>query len=122
MPELGHPPTNPAGTPNQRRPAKIGDLAAPDNGAGPRGTSAGAASAGSAYHLLSLSSVIVLLGSAAAGTFIYANHEVGSIPCIPVRLFVKDGSSDSMTILLTNTDGAVAVDLVQQTAVKAVTG
>lgn len=52
--------------------------------------------------LISLASMTVLLGSAAAGTFIYVNHEVGSIPRIPVESLAKDDASGGMTMLLTD--------------------
>ena len=51
--------------------------------------------------LVSLASVTVLLGAAAAGTYIYVNHEVGGIPRIPVKFLSQDNSSGGMTILLT---------------------
>jgi LCP family protein required for cell wall assembly len=52
--------------------------------------------------LLSLASVTVLLGAAAAGAFFYVNHEVGSIPRIPVKFLAQDDPSTGMTILLTD--------------------
>jgi LCP family protein required for cell wall assembly len=51
--------------------------------------------------LASLASVTVLLGTAAAGAFIYVNHEVGSIPRIPVKFLAREDSAGGMTILLT---------------------
>ena len=51
--------------------------------------------------LVSLASTTVLLGVAAAGVFIYVNHEVSSIPRIPVKFLAQDGPADGMTILLT---------------------
>jgi LCP family protein required for cell wall assembly len=69
--------------------------------------------------LLSLASVIVLLGAVAAGLFVYINHELGSIPRVPVKYLVKDSPSDGMTILLTDADdGSAAVNSVKQTAAK----
>ena len=52
--------------------------------------------------LVSLASVIVLLGAAAAGTFIYVNHVVGSIPRVPVKFLAQYSPSRGMTILLTD--------------------
>jgi LCP family protein required for cell wall assembly len=67
--------------------------------------------------LLSLASVVVLLGATAVGAFIYVNHELGSIPRIPVKYLAKDTPSAGMTILLTDTgDGTAAVNSVKQTA------
>jgi polyisoprenyl-teichoic acid--peptidoglycan teichoic acid transferase len=69
--------------------------------------------------LLSLASVIVLLGVAAAGLFLYVNDVVGSIPRVPVKFLVKDSPSDGMTILLTDADdGSAAVNSVKQTAAR----
>jgi LCP family protein required for cell wall assembly len=51
--------------------------------------------------LVSLASVTVLLGAAAAGTFIYVNHEVGSITRIPVKFLAQDDPAGGMTVLLT---------------------
>jgi LCP family protein required for cell wall assembly len=51
--------------------------------------------------LVSLASVTVLLGAAAAGAFIYVNHEIGSIPRIPVKFLAQEDSSGGMTVLLT---------------------
>jgi LCP family protein required for cell wall assembly len=69
--------------------------------------------------LLSLASVIVLLGVAAAGLFLYVNNIVGSIPRVPVKYLVKYSPSDGMTILLTDTDdGSAAVNSVKQTAAR----
>jgi anionic cell wall polymer biosynthesis LytR-Cps2A-Psr (LCP) family protein len=67
--------------------------------------------------LLSLASVIVLLGAAVVGAFIYVNNELGSIPHIPVKYLAKDTPSGGMTILLTDTgEGTTAVTSVKQTA------
>jgi LCP family protein required for cell wall assembly len=52
--------------------------------------------------LLSLASVTVLLGATAAGAFFYVNHEVGSIPRIPVRFLAQEVSSSGETVLLTD--------------------
>ena len=52
--------------------------------------------------LVSLASAAVLLGAAAAGTYIYVNHEVGNIPRVPVKFLAQDDSSGGMTILLTD--------------------
>jgi LCP family protein required for cell wall assembly len=69
--------------------------------------------------LVSLAAVIVLLGAAAAGTFVYVNNIVGSIPRIPVKFLVKDSPSDGMTILLTDADdGIAAVNSLNQPAAK----
>jgi LCP family protein required for cell wall assembly len=69
--------------------------------------------------LLSLASVIVLLGVAAAGLFLYINHELGSIARVPVRYLVNGSPSDGTTILLTDADdGSAAVNSVKQTAAK----
>lgn len=53
--------------------------------------------------LVSLASTTVLLGAAAAGAFIYVNHEVGSIPRVPVKFLAQEDSSGGMTMLLTDT-------------------
>jgi LCP family protein required for cell wall assembly len=69
--------------------------------------------------LLSLASVIVLLGVAAAGLFLYVNDVVGSIPRIPVKFLAKYSPSDGMTILLTDADdGSIAVNSAKQAAAK----
>src|SRR6266702_3674626 len=51
--------------------------------------------------LVSLASATVLLGAAAAGTFIYVNHEVGSIPRVPVKFLAQEDPAGGMNILLT---------------------
>lgn len=51
--------------------------------------------------LISLASVIVVLGGMAAAAFIYVNHEVGSIPRIPVKFLAQTTPSTGETILLT---------------------
>ena len=53
--------------------------------------------------LVSLASVTVLLGAAAAGGYLYVNHEVGSIPRVPVKFLAQDDSAGGMTVLLTDT-------------------
>jgi LCP family protein required for cell wall assembly len=69
--------------------------------------------------LLSLASVIVLLGVAAASLFLYVNHELGSIARIPVRFLVAGSPSDGTTILLTDADdGSAAVNSARQPAAK----
>jgi LCP family protein required for cell wall assembly len=52
--------------------------------------------------LVSLASATVLLGAAAAGSYIYLNHEVGSIPRVPVKFLSKDNAGGGMTVLLTS--------------------
>ena len=57
--------------------------------------------------LLSLASVVVLLGIVVAGGYAYVNHEVGSIHRVPVKfvaLHLPAGTSTGMTILLTGHD------------------
>ena len=52
--------------------------------------------------LLSAASAIVLLGGAAAASFAYVNHEVGSIPRIPVSFTAETtGTAGPVTVLLT---------------------
>ena len=51
--------------------------------------------------LISLASTIALFGAAAASGFFYINHEVGSIPRIPVR-FLSQENAHGMTVLLTS--------------------
>jgi LCP family protein required for cell wall assembly len=98
---------------------RSGDLAAADDGLGADGVPLRRRRRGLRITLLSLASVIVLLGVAAAGTFIYVNHEVGSIPRVPVKFLVKSSPSDGMTILLTDTDGGpVAVNSLKRAATK----
>jgi LCP family protein required for cell wall assembly len=53
--------------------------------------------------LVSLASATVLLGAAAAGGYIYVNHEVGSIPRVPVKFLSQDNPATGMTVLLTST-------------------
>ena len=97
-----------------------GDLAAADDGLAAEGVPPKRRRRGLRIILLSLASVVVQLGAAAVGIFVYVNHEVGSIPRIPVKYLVKDSSSDGMTILLTDTgDGTAAANSVRQTATMA---
>ena len=96
-----------------------GDLVESDDGLGADEVPPKRRRRGLRITLLSLASVIVLLGATAVGTFIYVNNELGSIPRIPVKFLVKDSPSDGMTILLTDTDdGTAAVNSVKQTAAK----
>jgi LCP family protein required for cell wall assembly len=53
--------------------------------------------------LISLASTSLLLGAAAAGTFVYVNHEVGSIPRVNVKFLAKQDAASGMTMLLTDT-------------------
>jgi LCP family protein required for cell wall assembly len=53
--------------------------------------------------LISLASTSLLLGAAAAGAFVYVNHEVGSIPRVNVKFLAKEDDADGMTMLLTDT-------------------
>ena len=96
-----------------------GDLVESDDGLDADETPPKRRRRGLRITLLSLASVIVLLGAVAVGIFIYVNNELGSIPRIPVKFLVKDSPSDGMTILLTDTDdGTAAVNSVKQTAAK----
>jgi LCP family protein required for cell wall assembly len=52
--------------------------------------------------LVSLASVSALLGAAAAGTYFYVNHEVGSIPRVPVRFLAQENPAGGTTVLLTD--------------------
>jgi LCP family protein required for cell wall assembly len=52
----------------------------------------------------SLASATVLLSASAAGAFIYLNHEVGSIPRIPVRFLAQEDPAHGMTVLLTSSE------------------
>ena len=52
--------------------------------------------------LVSLASATVLIGAAAAGSYIYLNHEVGSIPRVPVKFLSQDDSNGGTTVLLTS--------------------
>jgi LCP family protein required for cell wall assembly len=81
---------------------RSGDLAAADDGLGAKGVPAKRRRRGLRITLLSLASVIVLLGAVAAGSFAYINHEVGSIPRIQVKFLAQDVPSGGMTILLTD--------------------
>jgi LCP family protein required for cell wall assembly len=98
---------------------RSGDLVESDDGLGAGEVPPKRRRRGLRITLLSLASVIVLLGVAAAGLFLYINHELGSIPRVPVRFLVKDTPSDGMTILLTGADdGSADVASVKQTAAK----
>jgi LCP family protein required for cell wall assembly len=81
---------------------RSGDLAAADDGLSMEGVPPKRRRRGLRITLLSLASVIVLLGAVAAGAFAYINHVVGSIPRIPVRFLAQVDSSDGMTVLLTD--------------------
>jgi LCP family protein required for cell wall assembly len=98
---------------------RSGDLTESDDGLSADGVPPKRRRRGLRITLVSLASVIVLLGAAAAGIFVYVNNEVGSIPRIPVKFLVKNSPSNGMTILLTDTDdGSAAVNSVKQTAAK----
>jgi LCP family protein required for cell wall assembly len=98
---------------------RSGDLVESDDGLGAVEVPPKRRRRGLRITLLSLASVIVLLGVAAAGLFLYINHELGSIPRVQVRYLVKDSPSDGMTILLTDTDdGPAAVNSGKQAAAK----
>jgi LCP family protein required for cell wall assembly len=98
---------------------RAGDLVESDDGLGAGEIPARRRRRGLRITLLSLASVIVLLGVAAAGLFVYVDHELGSIPRVPVRFLVKYSPSDGMTILLTDTDdGPGAVNSVKQAGAK----
>jgi LCP family protein required for cell wall assembly len=81
---------------------RSGDLAAAGDGLGTKEVPPKRRRRGLRITLVSLASVIVLLGAAVAGTFIYVNHVVGSIPRIPVRFLAQYYPSKGMTILLTD--------------------
>jgi LCP family protein required for cell wall assembly len=81
---------------------RSGDLAAADDGLGTQGVPAKRRRRGLRITLLSLASVIVLIGAVAAGSFAYINHVVGSIPRISVKFLAQENPSDGMTILLTD--------------------
>jgi LCP family protein required for cell wall assembly len=94
-------------------------LAEADDGLGAEGVPPRRRRRGLRITLLSLASVIVLLGAVVAGIFVYINHELGSIPRVPVRYLAKDTPSDGMTILLTDTeDGPAAANSAKQAAAK----
>jgi LCP family protein required for cell wall assembly len=77
------------------------ELGQGDDAAGTKAASANRRRRGLRTVLVSLASVTVLLGAAAAGAFIYVNHEVGSIPRIPVKFLAHEDPADGTTILLT---------------------
>jgi LCP family protein required for cell wall assembly len=98
---------------------RSGDLVESDDGLGPGEVPLKRRRRGLRITLLSLASVIVLLGAVVAGIFVYINHELGSIARVPVKYLVKDSPSDGMTILLTDADdGSAAVHSVKQPAAK----
>lgn len=53
---------------------------------------------------MSLASATVLLGATAAGAFIYVNHELGSIPRIPVKFLAQEDPAKGMTVLLSGSE------------------
>jgi LCP family protein required for cell wall assembly len=81
---------------------RSGDVAVADDGLGTKGVPAKRRRRGLRITLLSLASVIVLIGAVAAGSFAYFNHVVGSIPRIPVKFLAQVNPSHGMTILLTD--------------------
>jgi LCP family protein required for cell wall assembly len=81
---------------------RSGDLAAADDGLDTYEVPPKRRRRGLRIALLSLASVIVLVGAVAAGSFIYVNHVVGSIPRIPVGFLTPYNPSRGMTILLTD--------------------
>ena len=96
-----------------------GDLVESEDGLGPGEVPPKRRRRGLRITLVSLASVIVLLGATAVGIFVYVNNELGSIPRIPVKFLVNDSPSSGMTILLTATDdGTAAVNFVKQPAAK----
>ena len=100
---------------------RSGSLAEADDGLGAEEVPAKRRRRGLRITLVSLASVIVLIGVAVVGIFLYINNELGSIPRIPVKFLVKDSPSDGMTILLTDADdGSAAVNSAKQTAPTAV--
>ena len=86
---------------------RSGDLAAADDGLGPEAVAPARGPRrrrrGLRITLLSLASVIVLIGAVVAGSFAYVNHEVGSISRVQVNFLVTDNPAKGMTILLTDT-------------------
>lgn len=96
---------------------RSGDLAAADDGLGTKGVPPRRRRRGLRIALVSLASVIVLLGAVAAGAFAYVNHVVGSIPRIPVKFLAQDDPSDGMTVLLTDAqDGPTGLASAAQTS------
>src|ERR1700733_3223278 len=53
---------------------------------------------------MSQASATVLLGATAAGAFIYVNHELGSIPRIPVKFLAQEDPAKGMTVLLSGSE------------------
>ena len=98
---------------------RSGDLVESDDGLGAVEAQPKRRQRGLRITLLSLASVIVLLGAVVAGVFVYINHELGSIARIPVRFLVNNTQSDGTTILLTDADdGSAAVNSAKQPAAK----
>jgi LCP family protein required for cell wall assembly len=98
---------------------RSGELSSAEDGLATGGVPPKRRRRGLRITLLSTASVIVLLGVAAAGLFLYINHELGSIARVPVRYLVAGSPSDGMTILLTDADdGSAAVNSVKQPAAK----
>ena len=98
---------------------RSGDLVESDDGLGAVEAQPKRRRRGLRITLLSLASVIVLLGAVVAGVFVYVNHELGSIARIPVRFLVAGIPSDGTTILLTDADdGSAAVNSAKQPAPK----
>ena len=98
---------------------RSGDLVESDDGLGAVEAQPKRRRRGLRITLLSLASVIVLLGAVVAGVFVYINHELESIARIPVRFLVAGSPSDGTTILLTDADdGSAAVNSAKQPAAK----
>jgi len=98
---------------------RSGDLAAADDGLGTKGVPAKRRRRGLRITLLSLASVIVLLGAVVAGSFAYINHVVGSIPRIQVKFLAQVEPSHGMTILLTDAqEGPTGLDSATQASGK----
>jgi LCP family protein required for cell wall assembly len=81
---------------------RSGGLATADDRLGAKGVPAKRRRRGLRITLLSLASLIVLIGAVAAGSFAYLNHVAGSITRIPVKFLALDNPSHGMTILLTD--------------------
>jgi LCP family protein required for cell wall assembly len=95
---MAHPSMGGEGMTDTRNPDEFGQ---DGNVMGTKAAPSGRRRRGLRAALVSLASVIVLLGAAAAGTYIFVNHEVGSIPRVPVKFLAQD-SSGGTTILLTD--------------------